>query len=377
MQNLLFPINLRPVELLTGVFVAINRMFNVKVSFNLSKKLWFLYYRLFFITSIAEMDYYKKREISSITNINSKGDLESFSSLLTDHYVEHCLKVIYLLTKFNDPYTLMENTKCDIEELPELVYNIVKHINSTKFVKRVEGTDKSVLRFVSQEIKFTSFEDITADTKDIQLLSLMLELNSTAKLIGIPTVKVDTLNCLFSVPDDFMNVSVYQLEEDGNFKLNYGDKYDKSCLRFFALFQPKYEFDDNSIYINSTQTVSRKNIYDEISNPECEKLFRKSVNYLDYTLTDTLFNDESLGKINMEVKYKGMLGDNQPTEPKSPKVKGFGLDPIIPTKQIRSKADKVKDLLDRELGDAKIDEEKAKVDKKDQEDNTSKAKDKK
>lgn len=362
MQKLIFPIDLKPVEIITGVFNAINRIFNVTVDFTLNKKIWFLYYRFFFITSVSEMDYYKKREVSSITNISSKNDVEKFSALLCDQYVEQCLKVIYILTKFNTPYTLMESVKCEINELPETVLNVIKHINATKFVKRVEGTDKSVFSFRSAVINFVSFDDITTQTKDIDLLALLLELNHTSKLIGLNTVKIDSLNVLFTEPSDFMDISIYASEDGDTYKLHYGENYDKSFFRFFTLFQPKYKFDDDSIFINNVSDLTKKQVYDEVTNPDSERMFRKAINYLDFTLTDILLPDVSLGKINKVVDYKPIVGNSTIREYILPVIKGDAKDPTNPPKkkQPRGKVDKVKALLDKELGEDRLNEDMAK-----------------
>lgn len=313
MQDLLSPLVLMPIEIATGVFQTTNRVVNAEANFKLDKKVWFSNFLYDFAARYTTFDLNKIREIDSKLSINKSLSVLEKATLLADKYATLSIQVILILTSFNSPTSIVEETRCDVKEMPELVLNVVKSINACKHVKRIKGTEKSVLKFKKVETKVVSSEESIKDYSKDDLCFLLLELNDIARMLGLKMSTINNLSELFEEPDNFMDVSIFETGPDKKFEIRFGSNYNKQFLTFFVLFQPEYVLDYDIMQYSSAE-LPRKVIFDELKNPNSEELFNRAVNSLDDSLIEEIFTDPTMGKLNKTQSYTGIKGYTQKTE---------------------------------------------------------------
>jgi len=287
-QKIINPFRLKPQEFYPGIIIRRDEVIIGDVTFNFFFSILYSYYISLVSAKISGLSFQNIRKIKSLCGIHLSVDVDDTAKAITKYICNDIFGLINVLTDKNTSYSLAEYILADINELPKMLFNIVRFVNSHKVANIIEGSGNSIIKWRNVTKTFDS-TDLKENPDDYNCVKVLMKVNKLSEIMRElefeEIVKVNTLSDLFLQSEFVLNGSVKHIDES-SITFQAGDDFNRDDILMYILCAPKYTLNDSS-FIQANDFTLTKNEIQQILRMPVHLLSDSNINL---TCNDRLVN---------------------------------------------------------------------------------------
>lgn len=293
---------------INGIRMITDSIVNYRSNYTLTQEYFYNYYYGLVFNKVKSLGYYDNRSLCSVLGLPSGTSLDSLAEITAFNLSYYTLAIIRILTSYDTPHMLLENIRVSHIDLDELCCNIIKDINSSTFVHRLNGSENSVLNPNECDITF-NFMNVTG-LPDIQPSELNLftgKLFRILEFLGLSDkVTSYSLTTLFEPSKYFMSIQVEIKDE--KLYLGMGRSYEEEIFPYLMLCQPNYTFSDDILDVQKS-VFNLDDMVFELQTFWTEDKLNLITNYTVTDFARKMIEKSSMNKIGKKNEFEGLKGD--------------------------------------------------------------------